>query len=94
MDNTEAIEILEQELDRYRPKTYSELKSLVSDKPIGKEVRTYNDADYNIEIVVNWDDKPDGDIKVLAYVEDGEMRSFFPLSKSFIKSPDDGSEEK
>ena len=93
MDNTEAIEILEEELERYRPKTYSELKSMVSNKPIGKEVRTYNDADYNIEVVVNWNDEPDGDIKVLAFVEDGEMRSFIPLTKSFIKSPDDSIKE-
>ncbi len=89
MDNSEAIEILENELDLYRPKSYSELKSMISSKPIGKEVRTYNDADYNIEVVVNWDEKPEGDIKVLAYVEDGEMRSFIPITKSFIKSPDD-----
>jgi hypothetical protein len=89
MDNSEAIEILEIELNRYRPKSYSELKKLISAKPIGKEVRTYNDADYNIEVVVNWNEDEEGDIKVLAYVEDGEMRSFIPLTKSFIKTSDD-----
>ncbi|MGK0296616.1 MAG: hypothetical protein ACI9XC_000205 [Gammaproteobacteria bacterium] len=88
MDNSEAIEILVQELDVFRSKTYAELKTLISDKPIGKEIRTYNDADYNVEIIINWHENPDGNIKVLAYVEDGEMRSFIPLTKSFIKNPD------
>jgi hypothetical protein len=53
MDNSEAIEILVQELEVYRAKTYTELKSLISDKPIGKEIRTYNDADYNVEVIIN-----------------------------------------
>jgi hypothetical protein len=88
MDNTEAIMILGEELDKYRTKTYLELKTLISDKPIGKEIRTYNDADYNVETIINWHDNPEENIKVLVYVEDGEMRSFIPLIKSFIKTPD------
>jgi hypothetical protein len=88
MDNSEAIEILSRELDQYRPKSYSELEALISGKPIGKEVRTFHDADYNVEVVINWSEEPGGNIKVLAYIEDGEMRSFIPLTKSFIKSPD------
>jgi hypothetical protein len=88
MDNSEAIEILSRELDQYRPKSYSELAALISGKPIGKEVRTFHDADYNVEVVINWSEEPGGNIKVLAYIEDGEMRSFIPLTKSFIKSPD------
>lgn len=89
MDNYEAIEILNQELDDYRPKPYAELKELATGKPIGKEVRTYNDADYNVEVIIDWVDKAGGNIKVLAYIEDGEMRSFIPLSKAFIKTPND-----
>ena len=89
MDNSEAIEILSLELDNYMNIPYSRLKTMISDQPIGKEVRTYNDADYNVEVVINWKDQPEGDIKVLAYIEDGEMRSFIPLSKQFIKTPDD-----
>ena len=88
MDNIEAIELLTEALEQYRGKPYSELETLITGKPIGKEVRTYNDADYNIEIIVDWNDNPGGNIKVLAYVEDGEMRSFIPLSKLFIKTPD------
>ncbi len=89
MDNSEAIEILSEELDKYREKPYSELKTLATGQTMGKEVRTYNDADYNVEVVVDWVDQPDGNIKVLAFVEDGEMRSFIPLSKQFIKTPED-----
>jgi hypothetical protein len=89
MDNSEAIEILSEELDKYREKPYSELKALATGQTIGKEVRTYNDADYNFEVVIDWVDQPDGNIKVLAFIEDGEMRSFIPLSKQFIKSPED-----
>jgi hypothetical protein len=88
MDNAEALDILSQELDLYRAKPYSELEKMVSGKPVGKEVRTYNDADYNLEIVIDWSEGPGGNIKVLAFIEDGEMRSFIPLTKSFILSPD------
>jgi hypothetical protein len=87
MDTTEAIEILSKELDRYKEIPYSELNTMATGKPIGKEVRTYNDADYNVEVIIDWNDQPEGDIKVLAYIEDGEMRSFIPLSKHFIKTP-------
>lgn len=89
MDNSEALEILNQELDKYQDIPYAELQKKVSDKPIGKEVRTYHDADYNVEIVINWSEDPGGKIKVLAFIEDGEMRSFIPLTKFFIKTPDD-----
>ncbi|NNE37574.1 MAG: hypothetical protein HKN08_04650 [Gammaproteobacteria bacterium] len=89
MDNSEAIELLDKELDKYKEFSYSKLKTMISAQPIGKEVRTYNDADYNIEVIIDWNEKPDGNIKVLAYVEDGEMRSFIPLSKQFIKTPED-----
>ena len=88
MDNSEALEILSQELDRYRHKPYAELKTMITGKPIGKEVRTYNDADYNVEVMIDWSEGPDGNIKVLAFIEDGEMRSFIPLTKSFIMTPD------
>ena len=88
MDNIEAIEILNKELTQFRSKSYSELKSLITGKPILKEIRTYNDADYNVEIVASWIDKPSGNIKVHAFIDDGELRSFFPISSSFIKSPD------
>ena len=89
MDNSEAIEILGKELDKLRTKPYSELKKMATGKPIGKEIRTYNDADYNVEFVIDWSKDPGGNLKVLAFIEDGEMRSFIPLSKYFIKSPDD-----
>jgi len=88
MDTSEAIEILSEELDKYKEIPYSELKNMATGKPIGKEVRTYNDADYNVEVIIDWNDQPEGDIKVLAYIEDGEMRSFVPLSKYFIKTPE------
>jgi hypothetical protein len=89
MNNTGALEILDQELAIYRSKPYSELQKLVTCKPIGKEVRAYDDADYNVEVVIDWSRDPGGNIKVLAFIEDGEMRSFIPLAKSFIKTPDD-----
>jgi hypothetical protein len=88
MDNNEAMEILNEELAGFRSRTYSELRTLVTSKPILKEIRTYNDADYNLEIVTAWNDRPDGNIKVHAFIDDGELRSFFPISSYFIKSPD------
>ena len=87
MNKQEAIKILEQELTEYRPKPYSQLCEIIDSEPVTKEVKAPNGTAYQIEIMVHWDDKPGGDIRVSGSVDDGGWRAFLPLTSGFIKAP-------
>jgi hypothetical protein len=44
---------------------------------------------YQIEILFFWDDKPDGDVRVIGSISDGRgFRAFVPVTESFIMSPE------
>ena len=88
MNKTEAIEIVQAELESYRSKPYSELVSLVDGEPIVGQKLGLSGKEYQFEIIVYWDDKPDGDVRVIGNVDDGGWRAYFPLGTSFIKAPD------
>ena len=45
-------------------------------------------ASYQVDIQVRWDDEPNGDIRVLAGIDDGGWRAFAPLTEDFILGPD------
>jgi hypothetical protein len=43
---------------------------------------------YYMEFGLFWDDKPDGDVRVIDSITDGRgLRAFIPLADSFILSP-------
>ena len=86
MDKSEAIEVLEKELETLRPIPYLDLKKNIEKEPITKEVTSSSGKKYYIEIITHWDDKPGGDIRVHGCVDDGGLRAFSPLSSDFIKS--------
>lgn len=86
MNNREAQEILKSELDKYRRKLYRELKDLV-DNLIVYEITASSGAKYQLEIQILWDDKPDGNIRVIGSIDDGRsIRAFVPLTDDFIKN--------
>jgi hypothetical protein len=43
----------------------------------------------SIEIIVVWDGKPHGTIRVIGTVHDGGLRAFVPLCEDFSTDPDD-----
>lgn len=90
MDKKEAQSILVEHLARYRTRSYAELASWVRggriDTPEGVGE---SGKHYQIEIQFFWDDKPDGDVRVVGSVSDGlGFRAFVPLTDSFILSPE------
>ena len=89
MNKTEAMQILEPELDLFRSKPYSELAALVDAEPTVGQKSGPSGKEYQFEIMVYWDDKPDGDVRVIGNVDDGGWRAYFPLGTSFIKTPDE-----
>ena len=88
MNNEEAIELLEQELVRFRDEPYDSLVARMSDGSICFERAGASGANYQIEIQVFWDDGDGGNVRVAGSIDDGGWRAFVPLNSDFIKAPD------
>jgi hypothetical protein len=53
------------------------------------EIKGPSGTPYQVEIGIVWDDKPGGDVRVLASIDDGGFRSAFsPMCDDFIMAPD------
>jgi len=87
MNKKEAKELLSNELNKYRKLDYSELRRHIDADPYTSELKLENGNWYQFEIQVFWDDKPEGDIRVIGSVDDGGWRAFVPMSESFILAP-------
>jgi hypothetical protein len=90
MNEIEAKSILEQELSRYRRRSYSELLSLINhietiepDSPSG--------VTYQIEIEVLFDDESQRNLRVAGAIDDGGWRAWKPMCDGFIMAPDGSS---
>lgn len=68
---------------------YAELVSLINTEPTTGERFGTSGKEYQFEIMVVWDDKPLGDVRVIGNVDDGGWRAYVPMGTSFIKAPDD-----
>ena len=87
MDREEALGLLKAKLDEYLQMPYAELASTVGTNQV-VEVGGPSGAEYQIEIQVLWDHKPNGDIRVMGAIDDGGLRAFMPLSSDLIVKPD------
>jgi hypothetical protein len=87
MDKAEAKGVLAKELEVWRTRSYSDLLEFL-DRPTTKEVLAESGIKYQIEIQVFWDDKPNGNLRVLGSIDDGGWRAFAPMSNDFILAPD------
>jgi hypothetical protein len=88
MHQEEAQRIIAAELAKYRDQPYGDLAQYI-DNPICYETAGPTGLIYQIEIQAFWDDKPNGNIRVMGSIDDGGIRAFFPWSNDFIKSPPD-----
>lgn len=88
MNKTEATQVLEDHLRSFRSKNYTELVGMIDKEPVCLEFTAARGCWYQMEIQVFWDDKADGDVRVIGAIDDGGWRAFFPLSLDFIKRPD------
>ena len=88
MDKNEARSVLAEHLVSYRARAYSDLVANIGHAGC-VEVIGPSGTPYQIEVDIVWDDKPDGNIRVLAGIDDGTLRAAFsPLTDDFIKAPD------
>jgi len=90
MDKTEARSILSEYLARYRARPYAELAAWVKEHRIDEaEIVAPGGTPYHIEVNFLWDNRRNGNVRVIGAIDDGSMRTFiFPLSDSFILSPE------
>lgn len=87
MNKSEAKSALERYLLEYRLKSYQELLQLM-DEPETREVSLPSGQKYHLEVQVSWDGRPDGNLRVLASLDDGRWRAVFPLCSDFVISPE------
>ena len=87
MDRAEAKSILAKELSEFAVHPYDKLIQSIN-HPEVKNVVGDSGANYQIEINVFWDSKPDGNLHVMASIDDGGRRAFIPLTDSLIIKPD------
>ncbi|WP_171160174.1 hypothetical protein [Usitatibacter palustris] len=81
-----AQKVLDQWLTKLRAVSYRELASRV-DSVTTDEVARDSERSWQLEVQVLWDDEPNGNIRVVVSVDDGGLRAFVPVTKSFVKSP-------
>lgn len=91
MDRREAREIIAHELAKYRTQSY-ELRAIVDAPKRTFEVVGPSGTPYYLDIRAVWDDKPEGDVRVIGCIDDGGWRAFLPMTDSFIKEPDGAAE--
>ena len=88
MDRDEALSLLDAHLDRYRKLPYAELSAQIGHEEF-PEVVGHSGAEYQMEIQIRWDHKPDGDVRVMGTIDDGTFRGAFrPVCSDLIVSPD------
>ena len=87
MNKEEAIKLINNELNKFREKSYSELITMIDGDPITGEIEGTDGKKYQFEIQAYWDGTPDSDVRIMGSIDDGGWRAFSPLTESFIKSP-------
>ncbi len=88
MDNLEAIEILERELDLLRRESYAELTGRIDLPPVVCDRPGTGGRKYQLEIQFFWDGNRGGHVRVMGSIDDGGWRAFVPITRSFIKAAD------
>jgi hypothetical protein len=88
MDRAEALAIAHAELAVLREATYFQLVERLIDKQEVAERVGASGTRYQIEKQAVWDDKPNGNLRVIVSIDDGGWRAYKPLGEDFIRAPD------
>ncbi len=86
MNKKEAKEVLSKLLSDYQAKSYNELQLLLNSQNT-IEVKTDAGVKYQIEFQAVWDNKENGNLRIMGSIDDGGLRSLMPLTDDFIISP-------
>ena len=87
MDKVEARQLLEEFLQELKARSFLELQELLSN-PVCIERQGPSGVIYQIEYEAVWDDKPGGDLRVIASIDDGGLLSaILPVTSGFLVTP-------
>lgn len=76
MDREEALGLLNAKLDDYRKMSYADLATRIGDEEV-VEVTGVSGTEYQIEVNVTWDQKPNGDLRVMGTIDFFFVRDIF-----------------
>ena len=86
MNTREAIDVLLREMEAYRRESYPHLVQRIGHGPDVCERTGESGVAYQIEI--DFIGARDGHVYVIGSIDDGGLRAFLPITRSFIKSAD------
>ncbi len=86
MNRDEARALLRQHLEKYRERAYAELAKMVDACDVAS-VSGPSGVAYQIEVLIFWDAKPGGAVRVSGGIDDGGLSAFAPLSEGFLVPP-------
>ena len=88
MDKVEARRLIDEHLATYRTRAYADLAKQVGEA-IGFQEIAPSGIEYNVEVMLVWDNFAGGNIRVMVAVDDTRWPSWFhPMSDDFIVAPD------
>ncbi len=90
MNVPDAEKTLARVVQDYAEKPYAYWRERVEGDSIIVEPQSELAIQYQMEIQVFWDDKAEGDIRVMFAIDDGGVRSLIPLTKCIIVRRDVG----
>ena len=89
MDRVEAQRLLTEILAEYLQLAYSELVARIGNDEYLR-VRSPSNIEYQVEIQFMWDGEEEGNVRVLAAIDDGSFRGAFrPVCEDLIVAPDE-----
>lgn len=86
MDRKEASILLSEALAMEVSKGYRTLVPRVGTS-VSTKITSLTGREYDVKIVVAWDDEPGGDLRVIGNIDAGGFRAFFPVSDSVLVEP-------
>lgn len=86
MNQDEAEHVIAERLDRWKGAPYTQLVALISHPEVDEAVGPSGIV-YQVDVQAVWDDRSEGNVRVICSVDDGGWRAFAPLSDGFVISP-------
>ncbi len=87
MDNEEARQLLLAQVEVFRSMPYAALARLVGTEPLAEELAGPSGTEYFAYIQIFWDDKPDGNVRVIGHIYDYDgVSQYSPFCEDFIIS--------
>ena len=86
MNTAEPQRVLKERLAKLRALSYRELVARM-DSVLTEEIARDSERSWQLEFEVVWDEEPSGNVRVNGTIDDSGLRTFVPLTDSFVKAP-------